>query len=100
MKYFISQPMKGRTEDEILLERIDMIREIKDRDPEAIIIDSYFEDYKPAEGNVALKYLAKSIEALADADQAWFAPGWQNARGCKIENECAVEYDIEVHEFY
>lgn len=37
---------------------------------------------------------------LAGADIAYFAKGWQDARGCKIENTCAIEYGIPVIEDY
>jgi hypothetical protein len=36
----------------------------------------------------------------AGADIAYFAKGWQDARGCKIENTCAIEYGIPVIEDY
>ena len=72
---------------------IDEIRERFGDDVE--IIDSYFEDYDPKNGCIPLKYLSKSLELLADADVAYFCPGWDTARGCKIENQCAVEYGIE-----
>lgn len=39
--------------------------------------------------------LGKSLEALAGADIIYFCPGWDTARGCKIEHQCAVEYGIE-----
>ena len=99
-KVFISQPMKGRSEQEILEERADLYSRAKERYPDAELIDSYFEDYKPSTGNVALKYLAKSLELLAYADVAYFAKGWETARGCKIENQCAIDYEIEVVEIY
>ena len=57
MKHFISQPMKDKSEQTILEERADMIARIKEQDPDAEILDSYFEDYKPSTGNVTLKYL-------------------------------------------
>lgn len=99
-KVFISQPMKDKTEQEIQEERADIISRVREHYPDAEIIDSYFTDYKPSTGNVALKYLAKSLELLADADVAFFSKGWQNARGCKIENECAIQYGIDVYEIY
>ena len=101
-KVFISQPMKDKTEQEILEERANMFQLAKESFPDAELIDSdsYFDNYKPSTGNVGLKYLAKSLELLADADVAYFAPGWDDARGCRIENECAIEYGIEVHEIY
>lgn len=99
-KVFISQPMKDKTEQEILEEREKIFQLAKERFPDAELIDSYFDDYKPSTGNIGLKYLAKSLELLADANIAYFAPGWDKARGCEIEHECAFKYGIDVHEVY
>ena len=41
-----------------------------------------------------LWYLGESLKLLATADVAYFAKGWEKARGCKIEHTCAVEYGI------
>lgn len=92
MKYFISQPMNGRTNEEIKAER-EAIKNACFRDDEdAVIINSFFEnapvDSKP------LWYLGESIKKLSEADIAYFANGWEKARGCKIEFECAKEYGI------
>ena len=97
IKVFISQPMKDKSESEILITRDKAIDRIKQLfpDDEVIIINSYFMVYSPTEGNIPLKYLAKSIELLADADVAYFCPGWKNARGCIIEHECAFAYGIK-----
>ena len=74
-KLFISQPMRGLTDEEIG-EPIELI-------------DSFFEDFKPI-GNIPVAYLGKSISLLATADVAYFGEGWKDARGCKIEHEVAV----------
>ena len=99
IKFFISQPMNGKTEEEILKERNEVIKAIErhyaDDDTEVEILDSYFKDYDPENGCVPLKYLAKSLEMLADADIVFFCRGWDTARGCKIEHQCAVEYGID-----
>ena len=100
MKLFISQPMRGKTKEEILAAREKAIasafRHFEER-PE--VIDSYFET-APADGNTALWCLAKSLELLSTADVAYFAKGWEEARGCRIENTCAIEYGINVIEDY
>ena len=97
MKVFISQPMKDKTEQEIKEERAYLEQYAKDTYGSDIeIIDSYFQDYNPQNGCVPLKYLAKSIQLLADADVAIFGRGWQRARGCVIENRCAYEYGIQM----
>lgn len=99
MKVFISQPMNGKSEQEILKERELLIKQVKERFAsygEIEILDSYFKDYEPSSGNIGLKFLAKSIELLADADVAIFANGWEFARGCRIEHLCAKEYGIDI----
>ena len=97
IKVFISQVMRDKTENEILRERNIAIDKIKGMfsDRSIVIIDSYFEDYNPKEGSIPLKYLSKSLELLADADVAYFCSGWDTARGCRIEHQCAVEYGID-----
>lgn len=100
-KLFISQPMNGKTEEEILAVRkkaIESAEVVLNEDVE--VIESYFEDYNPDKGCVPLKYLAKSLELLADADVAYFDRGWESARGCRIENQCAIEYGIDKIEDY
>lgn len=94
-KIFISQPMKGLTDKDIIANRKFAIEQVKKLfGNDAIIIDSFFKNYNPDGGSIPLKYLAKSIEMLADADAAYFCTGWDMARGCKIEHQCAVEYGI------
>ena len=96
-KLFISQPMKGKTDDEILDERSNAIQAAKDSvNDEIEVIDSFFQN-APADAN-PLWYLGESLKLLATADVAYFAPGWNKARGCKIENLCAKEYGIHTIE--
>lgn len=97
MKVFISQPMNGLTDDEILIERNRAIFAIKAQFGNNVeILPSYFEDYTPDSGNIGLKYLAKSLEILADADGVYFCEGWENSRGCKIEYQCAKYYYLNI----
>ena len=99
MKVFISQPMKGKTNEEIKAERNRLIGKVRALYGDDIeIIDSFFEN-APADAR-PLWFLGKSVELLATADVAAFARGWRDARGCRIENICAIEYGIEVVEDY
>ena len=92
-KLFISQPMKDKTNDEILAERSNAIQAAKDSLKDEIeVIDSFFQG-APADAK-PLWYLGESLKLLATADVAYFSPGWGKARGCKIENTCAKEYGI------
>lgn len=95
IKVFISQPMNGKTNDEIKAERERAIKEVeKTVNGKVEVIDSFFEnaphDAKP------LWFLGKSLELLSTADIAYFCEGWKNARGCRIEHISALEYGISV----
>jgi hypothetical protein len=92
-KLFISQPMRGKTNEEILAVREKAIASAERELGEKVeVIDSFFKD-APTEAK-PLWYLAKALELLATADVAYFAKGWEEARGCRIENTCAIEYGI------
>lgn len=92
-KLFISQPMKGKSDEDILAEREKAIHEAEELLGEPVeVIDSFFQS-API-GAKPLWFLGKSLELLSGADVAYFASGWQDARGCKIEHTCAVEYGI------
>ena len=98
-KLFISQPMKEKTDEEILEQRQKAIKSAEKMVGEPVeVIDSFFQN-APADAK-PLWFLGKSLELLAGADIAYFAKGWQDARGCKIENTCAIEYGIPVIEDY
>ena len=98
-KLFISQPMRGKSDEEILAERQKAIEVAEKVIGEPVeVIDSFFE--KAPVNAKPLWFLGKSLELLAGADIAYFAKGWQDARGCKIENTCAIEYGIPVIEDY
>lgn len=96
-KLFISQPMNGKSDDEIKKERQDaLLKAVETYGEEVELIDSFFEsaphDAKP------LWFLGKSLELLSTADIVYFASGWESARGCKIEHECAVAYGLNIIE--
>ena len=99
-KLFISQPMRGKTDEEILASRERAIEAAKRHLGEDVeVIDSFFQNIPDVE-NESLWCLGKSLELLATADVAYFADDWENYRGCKIENLCALEYGIMVIEDY
>lgn len=98
-KLFISQPMKGKSDEEILRERKKAIKSAEELLGEPVeVIDSFFQS-APADAK-PLWFLGKSLELLSNADVAYFAKGWEEARGCKIENTCAIKYGITVIEDY
>lgn len=94
MKVFISQPMNGLSEAEILKKRerlFDLVRNQYGKDIE--LIDSYIKSPKiVTKGHVAM--LGDSIALMADADLVVFARNWNKARGCKVEEMVAKLYDL------
>ena len=86
-KIMISQPMKGKTNEQIHKEREDLKIAIEASGAE--LMDTVFDN---VDNGTPLSYLAKSIEFLDKADIVWFMPGWDKSRGCRIEFECAKEY--------
>lgn len=60
------------------------------------LIDSFFQS-APVDAR-PLWFLGKSLELLSTADCVYFAPGWENYRGCKIEHLCAEQYGIKIIE--
>ena len=95
MKVFISQPMNGKTNEEILAEREKAIETVTNSLPGATIevLDSFFKN-APHEAK-PLWFLGESIKLLAEADIVFFCKGWSKARGCVIEHNCAIAYGLD-----
>ena len=93
MKFMISQPMAGKTIEQIYDERDKGIRVLTERG--YMVIDSVFTESTPElTGNVHLWYLARSLDVMAECDGVLFMPGWEEARGCRIEHEVADAYGL------
>ena len=92
-KLFVSQPMNGKSSDEILKERKYLIAKAEAHAGETLeVLDTFFED-APADAK-PLWYLGESLKYLSEADMAIFAQDWIAARGCQIEHEAALRYGI------
>ena len=99
-KLFISQPMRGLKDEEILKAREEIRKKAEKEIGELVeLIDSFIKEY-PGEINksVPVYYLGKSIQLLSQADIAYFGGDWRNARGCLIEHEVARQYGIKIIE--
>jgi hypothetical protein len=92
-KIFISQPMRGKTDTQILAERdraVDTARSFFNGG-QVEVIDTFFNSFH---GN-RLEFLGKSImEGLAVADVVVFIGDWQNYDGCRCEHFIAAQYKI------
>lgn len=96
MKIMISQPMRGKTTEQIYAERKQLVEELEKQGHE--VIDTIFAEETPKNCDTALYYLAKSIEAIGKVDGLVFMQGWEDARGCRIEYEVATAYGKFVKE--
>ena len=106
---FISQPMKGLSDDEILHEREKAIKKAKEyvtsieKVPEdrIEIIDSFLKDLNkqeepPEVRSKAISMLGHSMELLSKADLIYMCKGWDTASGCRIELMTARLYGIDI----
>jgi len=97
LKLFISQPMKDKTDAEILAERKRMTECAESAlGCEVEVLDTFFTDYTPEANYQGVAFLGRSIMALADADAAIFGEGWENYRGCRIEHQVCVDYGVPI----
>lgn len=93
MKIMISQPMRGKTNEQIREERAELVKRLQEEGHE--VVDTVFEN-APADEDIAIYMLSQSIRYIGKVDGLVFMPGWEKARGCKIEHQVAVEYGKQV----
>ena len=85
-KAMFSQPMKGLTDEEI----------IKTREKAVAFLDSNEAMKERGVVNIPMCFMAKSIEDMSLCHVAYFAKGFEKARGCRIEHEVAKAYGMEI----
>ena len=93
MKVMISQPMMGKSTKQIKEERVNLIQMLESEGHQ--IIDTVLDI---SEVLSPVYYLGESIKKMSEADAVVFMPGWENARGCRIEHEIALEYGKYIRE--
>lgn len=102
MKAMLSQPMAGKTDEEIVATREKAVAALEAKDYE--IVNTLFTDEwysnesMKARGvvQIPLCFLAKSLENMSLCHAAYFCKGWENARGCRIEHDAAVAYGLDI----
>lgn len=102
MKAMLSQPMNGKSDEEIIATRNRAIAALKERGYE--VINTLFTDewYSPEAmkergvENLPLCFLAKSLESMSLCHAAYFCKGWETTRGCRIEHEAAKAYGLTI----
>ena len=102
MKAMLSQPMAGKTEEEIIATREKAIATLQAMGYE--IVNTLFTDEWYSQESMSTRgvvqaplcFLAKSLENMSLCHAAYFCKGWENARGCRIEHDAAVAYGLKV----
>lgn len=102
MKAMLSQPMVGKTDEEIKATREKAIAALKEKGYEIVntlFTNKWCSNEKMEERGVVqipLCFLAKSLTNMSLCHAAYFCKGWENARGCRIEHEAAVAYGLTI----
>ena len=95
LRVFVSQPMRGKTNEEIKKECREAIEHVKKEVGEDVeAIDLFFKN-TPNDAS-PLWLLGKSLQLLSTADVAVFAGAWYDYCECKMEHEAAKQYGIKV----
>lgn len=102
MKVMLSQPMAGKTDEEIIATREKAIKALEARGYE--IVNTLFTDEwynrenmeKRGVVQIPLCFLAKSLENMSLCHAVYFCKGWERARGCRLEHDAAVAYGLTV----
>lgn len=102
MKAMLSQPMSGKTDQEISETRDRAIRILEESGYE--VVNTLFSDEWATKENleeagfvqVPLAFLAKSLECMSQCHAVYFCKGWEEARGCKLEHDAAVAYGLTI----
>ena len=101
-KAMLSQPMAGKTNEEIVATRERAINALEEKGYEIVntlFTDEWYSKDAMTERGVVqipLCFLAKSLENMSLCHAVYFCKGWENARGCRIEHEAAVAYGLEI----
>ena len=102
MKAMLSQPMAGKTDEEIIETRERAIKVLHEKGYEVVntlFTDEWYSEESRRErggANRPLCFLAKSLENMSLCHVAYFCKGWEKTRGCKLEHDAEVAYGLTV----
>ena len=102
-KAMISQPMGGKTDQEIVETRERAICALRKKGylfENTLFTDEWYEEESARVPGFIIQrplfFLAKSLESMSRCNAVYFCKGWEKARGCKIEHDAAVAYGLEI----
>lgn len=102
-KVMISQPMAGRTIEDILSKRNET-REALKRLGFDEVVDTVFLDVvscktrlmKNGKIHPDLYLLGSALITMSECDAVYFCDGWERTRGCQIEYAAAEAYGLKI----
>lgn len=95
MRFMISQPMGGHSEEDILLKKNEVTDLLLSQGHS--VVDTYYQRELPSTiRSEGLFWLGVSLMDMAKCDAVYFCRGWEQARGCVIEHEAALAYNTQV----
>jgi len=98
----ISQPMNGLTDEQIDETRNKFIEYAKKENFD--VVNTFFTGGFNSPSSmksrgiiqIPLSFLSIALEKMSQCNIVYFAKGWENARGCKIEHEVALQYGLDI----
>lgn len=95
MIVFLSVPMQGRTDEQIEAVLDHLSDKVHKEFGANAVIDGRSEGVAGAK-HKGVWLLGKALCNLSVADAAYFADGWQEAKGCCVEHLTCEKYGIEI----
>lgn len=101
-KVMLSQPMNGKTDEEIAATKEKAVSYLEGKGYEVIntlFTDEWYSKEKMQQRGIKqipLCFLAKSLESMSLCEAAYFCEGWEEARGCRIEHDAALAYGLKI----
>lgn len=101
-KAMLSQPMAGKTDEEIVATRDKAMNALKELGYD--IVNTLFTDERYSKEQmesrgivqIPLYFLANSLDNMTLCHAVYFCKGWEKARGCCIEHEAAKAYGLTI----
>lgn len=101
-KAMISQPMAGKSTEEIVKTRESAIKVLEESGYEVVntlFTDEWYNNSSMKERGVVqipLMFMAKSLEKMSLCHAVYFCKGWELTRGCRIEHDAAKAYGLDI----
>lgn len=102
LRAMISQPMAGKSKEEILSTRSKAVAALEAMGYE--VLNTYFDDEWHAQQgmqehgieNIPVYFLAQSLECMSACQAVYFCKGWEDTRGCPVEHKVAKDYGLKI----